>query len=84
MNGSDERIPDEAIFVEDPTNFDVSVNPKTGVVRHKYSVVETEEMKLENVPFVESLVPIVDVHTSEEVMSPGLQKARTFYDQDED
>ena len=34
INGKHERhkIPEEAIFVEDPTNYDVTVNPKTGEI----------------------------------------------------
>ena len=41
MNGSDQTIPDEALFVEDPTNYEVTVCPQSGITRHGYSFVES-------------------------------------------
>jgi len=37
MNLTDERIAEDTIFVEDPTNFDVTVNAKTGLAHYGYS-----------------------------------------------
>ena len=55
MNGSEERIPDEAIFVEDPSNFDVTINPSTGQLEERFSEVKVVEEKNED---EESNVPL--------------------------
>lgn len=47
MNETDERISEETIFVEDPTNFDVTVNPKTGHTRYGYSFTGKEDVLAE-------------------------------------
>ena len=43
MNLTNKRISEDTIFVEDPTNFDVTVNPKTGQASHSYSFVDKVE-----------------------------------------
>jgi len=48
MNETDERIAEETIFVEDPTNFDVTVNPKTGQARYGFSFMGNDEVPAEN------------------------------------
>ena len=45
MNLTDARIADDTIFVEDPTNFDVTVYPKTGLQHYGYSFSGVEEYK---------------------------------------
>lgn len=38
INGSTERIPEEAIFVEDPTNFEVIVDEANGTHQHSFKM----------------------------------------------
>ena len=37
LNKSENVIPDEAMFVEDPTNYEVTINPNERILEHRFS-----------------------------------------------
>ena len=85
MNETDERISEETIFVEDPTNFDVTVNPKTGHARYGYSfsgtegvLAEIDELLVEDdLDFIQELQPI------QETGQKNRNKNKSFYEKSE-
>ena len=100
MNGRSENelIPEGALFVEDPTNFDVTLNPKTGLVKHSFSFGKGHKSdrsagRLERVAFLDKLQSIVEdepddginrvtFEENENDNRPAYKRSSTFYDQD--
>ena len=80
INGFDESImiPEDAVFVEDPTNYDLNVDTKTGVLKQTF-LDSSERDKKEVLPFLDQLEPISE---SSEKPHAELGHAKTFYDKD--
>ena len=86
MNLTNKRISEDTIFVEDPTNFDVTVNPKTGQASYGYSFVS----KVEDLPasdvvddiIVDENIDFLEEHFKQ-IQATGsrdIKKAKSFYE----
>jgi len=69
-------IPKDAVFVEDPTNYDLNVDTKTGMLKQTL-LNPNQRSKKEALPFLDQLEPISELSESPQ---SNIVHAKTFYE----